>query len=237
MPQSFLWEHLSTRRFKLFFFRWHFNICVQDDKCLASQKVALARQRCRQGPGARVMWRHGGKVLWEASLRRRIMLTGTHASTRLTEEGWVCVCVCVCVWRCLHCVCVCVKVCREVRQELKHNVRCVCLFWGVSACVCRGICMNTCQHARVCVCVCVCVGHRRVQRVQHVRRSSRLETLWSVVSRTVGTSTLRWNQTCNMLSSVHSERRVSWSLRFPSTSSLCRLFEQHKCHFKLHSTV
>ena len=82
---------------------------------------------------------------------------------RMHRQGWqrrdecVCVCVCVCVWRCLHCVCVCVKVCREVRQELKHNVRCVCLFWGVSACVCRGICMNTCQHARVCVCVCVCV--------------------------------------------------------------------------------
>ncbi len=40
----------------------------------------------------------------------------------------------------------------------------------------------------------------------------------------------------HMLSSFHTQRRVSWWRRFPQYS-LYTLFVQHKCHFKLDCTI
>ena len=157
MPQSFLGDHLSLRRFKLFFF-------FGDTLTSACRMTSVSRLK---------RWRwHGNAVARAPALvlcgvtagrcyERHRCAGGSCWQERMHRQGWQ---------RRDECVCVCVCVCAETYGRNSYTMWGVCVCSEVCLCVfaCRKICTNTCQH--VCVCVCVCVWHRRGQRVQHVRR-------------------------------------------------------------------
>lgn len=161
------------------------------------------------------------KVLWEASLCRRIMLTGTHASTRLTEERREGLNVCKDVFLFSACMCVCVY-----RKECKawiNNVRCAFALRGGYWYIYARKHPWTCQHA--CVCACVC-GLKRSAYLSLTRPSVfQVGDFVSFPHSDPQSIDTRMKPNMHMLSSFHTQQRVRWLLRFPwcflSTVYLC----------------
>ncbi len=124
-------------------------------------KVALARQRCRQGRALVLC-----SVTMEGVMRG-IAVLENHADRNACidkddrRETSGDVCVCMCARMCLYWKSMCVNVCREVCEGWIHNVRCVFVL--------RHVCVynyaenyawtHVSMHG-VCVCVCVCEGVR-----------------------------------------------------------------------------
>lgn len=170
------------------------------------------------------------KVLWEALLCRRIMLTGTHASTRLTEERREGLNVCRDVF--LFSVCMCVY--REECKAWINNVRCAFALRGGYWYIYAKKHPWTCQHACVCVCTWteeVSVSESNTSICVPGWRLCELSSLWSSEHRH---SDETKHAHAEQLSHTAESQVVA---PVPLMFSLYSLFVLHKCHFRLGSTV